>query len=465
MLNRRNVLASGAALAAGAVISHHASAAATRTTDHAASYGGRAYSEELARKLKAKPLPPGLPHRDYTPVVAPNTGTLPFEIVDGVKVFHMVAMEFWNEFAPGLKALVWGYNGMLHPVLEAVEGERVRIYVTNRLPEPTTVHWHGVYIDNGMDGVGGMTQKVIPPGETYKYEFNLVEPGTKMYHPHYDEMTQIALGMTGMFVIHPRKPRYKVDRDFSIMLHEWSIIPGTDRPNPLEMTDFNVFTMNGKSFPLTHPLVARTGQRVRIRLGNLGPMDHHTIHLHNYSFQVVASDGGDYPRSAWQPETTVLVPVGSTRVVELDATNPGDWALHCHMTHHAMTQMGHHFGNMIGVKPGNLGDKMRDLLPDYMTMGQDGMGQPMGMTSLPNTAPMEGGKGPYGYIDMGGMFTIVKIRDNITHYRDPGWYKSEAPPGTVAEKAVVAQLRRDRVNPDIIPAPIPGPSSPAAEGM
>ena len=462
MLNRRHVLASGAALAAGAAISGKASAAAAHAPDHENRYGGRDHATELARRLRAKPLPPGLPHRDYMPVIAPNTGTLPFEIVDGVKVFHMVAMEFWNEFAPGLKALVWGYNGMLHPVLEAVEGERVRIYVTNRLPEPTTVHWHGVYIDNGMDGVGGMTQKSIPSGETYKYEFNLVEPGTKMYHPHHDEMTQIALGMTGMFVIHPRKPRYKVDRDFSIMLHEWSIVPGTDRPNPMEMTDFNVFTMNGKSFPLTHPLVARTGHRVRVRLGNLGPMDHHPIHLHNYSFQVVASDGGDYPRSAWQPETTVLVPVGSTRVFELDASNPGDWAMHCHMTHHVMTQMGHKFGNMIGVKPGNLGDKFRDLLPDYMTMGQDGMGAPMGMTSLPNTAPMTGGRGPYGFISMGGMFTVMKIRDNITHYNDPGWYKSDAPPGTVAEKAQETQLRRDRINPDTIPAPIPGPSSPAA---
>ncbi len=462
MLNRRNILASGAALAAAALTAEQASADATDSTAgrHADDYGGRSYAEELARRLHARPLPPGLPHKDYMPVVAPNTGTIPFTIVNGVKVFHLVAMEFWNEFAPGLRALVWGYNGMLHPVLEAVEGERVRIYVTNRLGEVTTTHWHGVYVPNGMDGVGGLSQEPIPPGETYKYEFNLVEPGTKMYHAHVDEMTQIALGLTGMFVIHPRKPRYKVDRDFSIMLHEWSIVPGTDRPNPLEMTDFNVFTMNGKSFPLTHPLVARTGQRVRIRLGNLGPMDHHPIHLHNYSFHVVASDGGDYPQSAWQPATTVLVPVGATRVVELDATNPGDWAMHCHMTHHAMTQMGHKFGNMIGVMPGNLGDKVRDLLPDYMTMGQNGMAAPMGMTSLPNTAPMTGGKGPHGYIDMGGMFTIFKVRDGLTNYRDPGWFIN--PPGTLADVASKMDMQRDGINPEVVPTPVAGPSSPAA---
>lgn len=466
-INRRTILASSAAMAAGAVLKTSAARAVTNQAlaTEGRSYGGRDKSISRAKALWSKPLPPGLPHRDYLPVVVPNAGTLPFKIVDGVKVFHMVAMELWNEFVPGLKALVWGYNGMLNPVLEAVEGERVRIYVTNRLPEKTTVHWHGVYVDNGMDGVGGLTQKPILPGETYKYEFNLVEPGTKMYHPHYDEMTQIALGMTGMFVIHPRKPRYRVDRDFAIMLHEWSIVPGTYRPNPLEMTDFNVFTMNGKSFPSTHPLVARTGQRVRIRLGNLGPMDHHPIHLHNYSFQVVGSDGGDYPPSAWQPETTVLVPVGSTRVVEFDATNPGDWAMHCHMTHHMMTQMGHHFGNMIGVKPGNLGHKMRQLLPQYMTMGQDGMGSPMGIPTMANTAPMEGGKGPYGFIDMGGMFTIVKIRDHITNYDDVGWYAPEAPKGTVAEPAEKRDLHRDGINPETIPAPIPGPSSPAAPPM
>ncbi len=465
MMNRRTILASGAALAAGAVLPKAASAATPAETPAGAAYSNRRQSEARARALTAKPLAPGLPNRDYMPVVAPNTGTLPFQIVDGVKVFHMVAMEFWNEFAPGLKALVWGYNGMLHPVLEAVEGERVRIYVTNRLPEPTTVHWHGLYVDNGMDGLSGVTQTPIKPGETYKYEFNLVEPGTKMYHSHYDEMTQIALGMTGMFIIHPRTPRYRVDRDFAIMLHEWDIVPGTYRPNPLQMTDFNVFTMNGKSFPSTHPLVARTGQRVRIRLGNLGPMDHHPIHLHNYSFQVVASDGGDYPPSAWQPETTVLVPVGSTRVVEFDATNPGDWAMHCHMTHHTMTQMGHHFGNMIGVKPGNLGEKMRQLLPRYMTMGEDGMGTPMNMPTLPNTAAMEGGKGPYGFINMGGMFTILKVRDGITSYEDVGWYKPLAPPGTVSQLAVPAQMKHDGVNPQNIPPPIPGPSSPATTPM
>ncbi len=463
-VSRRKLLASGMTAGAAAAMfgTGDRTVQAAVEGPGAAGIGEIPDTADLRRALYARPLPPGLPGRDYMPVEAPNSGMIPWKIMDGVKVFHLVAMEVWNEFCPGLKALCWGYNGMIHPVLEALQGERVRIYVTNRLPEATTTHWHGVYVPCGMDGLAGLTQKAIPPGETYMYEFNLVDHGTKMFHSHFDEMTQIGLGMTGLFIIHPRNPapNRTVDRDFAIMLHEWRIDPGAWRPNPLEMTDFNVFTMNAKSFPATHPLVVRTGQKVRIRLGNLGPMDHHPIHLHNYSFQIVASDGGEYPPSAWQPATTVLVPVGTTRTVEFVASNPGDWAMHCHMTHHVMTQMGHNFPNMIGVKPGRLGHQMRKLLPDYMTMGQTGMGMTMGMPSIPNSAPMLGGKGPHGLIDMGGMFTILKVRDGITAYQDPGWYRN--PPGELALNATAADMQRDGIDPRRIPAPVPGPSSPAA---
>ena len=256
-------------------------------------------------------LPPGRPGRDYLPVTVPNGAKLPWKIVDGVKVFHMVAEEVDHEIAPGLKALCWGYNGHVHgPVIEAVEFDRVRIYVTNRLQAPTTVHWHGILLPNGMDGVGGLTQKAIQPGETFKYEFTLHQSGTGMYHSHHDEMTQIALGLTGLFVIHPRRPRRRVDRDFAIMLHEWRIDPGAKRPNPNEMTEFNVLTMNARAFPGTAPLVVRTGQRVRVRIGNLSPMDHHPIHLHGHQFRVTETDGGEIAESAQWPETTVLVPTG-----------------------------------------------------------------------------------------------------------------------------------------------------------
>ncbi|MBX3379406.1 MAG: copper oxidase [Phycisphaeraceae bacterium] len=399
---------------------------------------------------------PGEPGRDYTPVVVPNGWTLPYQVVDGVKVFHLVAEEVEHEFAPGLKATCWGYNGGVHgPVIEAVEGDRVRIFVTNKLSAPTTVHWHGVLLPSGMDGVGGLTQKAILPGETYMYEFPLRQHGTLMYHSHHDEMTQMGMGMTGLFIIHPRNPQApRPDRDFALMLHEWKIEVGASRPDPNEMTDFNTLTINAKCFPGTQPLIVKTGDRVRIRIGNLSAMDHHPIHLHGYYFTVTETDGGVIPEAGRWPETTVLVATGSTRTVEFVADNPGDWAMHCHMTHHVMNQMGHGIPNMIGVDARGLDKKVRGLLPGYMTMGQDGMGgmTEMGMEVPPNSIPMVGGIGPYDEITMGGMFTILKVRDNIANLNeDPGWY--EPPVGTLALPATTDSLQKSGITADGHSAP------------
>jgi FtsP/CotA-like multicopper oxidase with cupredoxin domain len=192
--------------------------------------------------------------------------------------------------------------------------------------------------------------------------------------------------------------------------------------------------------------VAKTGQRVRIRLGNMGPMDHHSIHLHGYQFRVTETDGGRMPESAQYAETTVLVPVGASRTVEFVADEPGDWAMHCHMTHHVMNQMGHGLPNLIGVKPEALDEKVRKLLPDYMTMGQAGMGDmdEMGMAMPANSIPMVGGKGRYGGITMGGMFTVLKVRDRLEGYGDPGWY--ENPASTQALSAEAAELVRDGID-------------------
>jgi hypothetical protein len=393
-------------------------------------------------------LPPGEPGRDYTPVVVPNGATLPWKIVDGWKVYHLVVEEFEHVFAPGLTATCWGYNGHTPgPVIEAVEGDRVRIYVTNKLPAPTSVHWHGILLPNGMDGVSGLNQKPAEPGETIKYEFVLRQHGTHMYHSHHDEMTQQALGLTGLFVIHPRtRPDQRVDRDFAILLGEWRIDPGTHRPDPLEMSDFNILTMNGKAFPGTDALVIRQGQRARVRFGNLGPMDHHPIHLHGYRFTHVENDGEWLPESARRSGNTVLVPVGGTRAFEFVADEPGDWAMHCHMSHHMMNQMGHDVPNMVGVKADGYDRRVRPLLPGYMTMGETGMGEmgDMGMAVPTNTIPMLGAAGPFAYITMGGMFSIVKVRPGIQSYEDPGWYKH--PEGTVVRVATDDDLKRDGIN-------------------
>ena len=433
MITRRDLF-TGAAVFAGAAVLNRT----TRAADAVA---------HLDHTNHDEPVSPGEAGKDYTPVITPNNIALPFKVVDGVKVFHLIAEEVPNhEFAPGLKAHCWGFNGRVHgPTIEAVEGDRLRIYVTNKLPEATSIHWHGILLPSGMDGVGGLSQKLIQPDETFKYEFTLRQHGTFMYHSHYDEMTQMAMGMMGMFIIHERNPKRRPDRDFAYMLSEWSVKPGTMRPDPSEMVEFNVLTLNARSFPGTAPMVAKKGDLVRIRIGNLSAMDHHPIHLHGYYFKLISTDGGDIPESAQWPETTVLVAVGSTRTVEFVADNPGDWAIHCHMTHHVMTQMGHGLPNLLGIDKGTLDKKVKTFLPGYMTMGQDGMGGmgEMGMKVPRNSLPMVGGPGPHDYIDMGGMFTILKVRENLTSYDDPGWY--QAPPGTQADVASAEMLRRDGI--------------------
>jgi len=400
--------------------------------------GGAAALGRVRGEGAERPSPslPGASGASVPPaVVTPNGSTIAFAMKDGVKEFRLVAEPVEREFAPGMKVKCWGYNGRSPgPTIEAVEGDRVRLLVTNRLPEATSIHWHGILLPNGMDGVSGLNQREIRPGETYAYEFTLRQHGTHMYHPHADEMLQMALGMMGMLVIHPREAEDPaIDREFAVLLHEFAVHPGTYRPDPSIMTDFNLFTFNGRVFPGTEPLVVRTGQRVRIRIGNLS-MDDHPIHIHGHTFRVTGTDGGPIPPSAQWPEATVLVPVGSTRDIEFVADNPGDWAFHCHKSHHTMNAMGHGIPNTLGVDQSAVGRRIAELVPGYMPMGETGMAEhaehAQHMPGPPNTLPMMTGQGPFGPLDMGGMFTVVKIRDGITGFDDPGWYHH--PPGTVA---------------------------------
>jgi hypothetical protein len=376
----------------------------------------------------------GLP---YTPVVTPDGGSLPFVMKGGVKEFHLVAELVRREFAPGMVVNAWGYNGSTPgPTIEAVEGDRVRILVTNRLPEHTSVHWHGILLPNGMDGVGGLLQPHIRPGETYAYEFTLRQHGTYMYHPHADETVQMAMGMMGFLVIHPRSPRRRVDRDFCIFPHEWRIEPGSATPNPYVMVDFNIFTFNGRAFPGTTPMLIRMGDRVRFRFANVS-MDSHPLHIHGHRMFLTETDGGQLPEAAWSPETTINVPPGTTRTLEFVADNPGDWPLHCHKSHHAMNAMSHEIPNVIGVDQSRLQERLNEIAPGSMAMGTTGMAEHAEhqehQGNLPNTLPMMAGRGPFGPIEMGGMFTLFKIRADLASYdQDPGWFRH--PQGTVAWK-------------------------------
>ena len=378
--------------------------------------------------------------QSFTPVVTLNGSTLPWKMNNGVKEFRLVAEAVKREFAPGFVVNCWGYNGTSPgPTIEVVEGDRIRIFVTNKLPEHTTIHWHGVLLPNGMDGVGGLVQPQIPPGKTYVYEWTVRSSGTHMYHPHADEMVQMAMGMMGLFIIHPKNPNLRrVDRDFAFLVNGWDIDPGTYTPNTATMLDFNIWTFNSRVFPGIDPLVVRRGERVRIRVGNLS-MTSHPIHMHGYEFKVTGTDGGWIAESAQWPEVTVDVPVGGMRCFEFVADEPGDWALHCHKSHHTMGPMGHTIPNMIGVDQSGIAEKIGKLMPNYMymPMGETGMAEmqdmaAMGMALPENTLPMLAGEGPFGPIEMGGMFTVLKVRDNVKKgdYTDPGWYQH--PQGTVA---------------------------------
>ncbi|MGJ7485310.1 multicopper oxidase family protein [Variovorax sp. LT2P21] len=399
-------------------------------------------------------LPPD--GRPYNPVVTLNGWTLPWRMNGNVKEFHLVAEPVVREMAPGFKVNMWGYNGQSPgPTIEVVEGDRVRIFVTNKLPEHTTVHWHGQRLPNGMDGVGGITQPQIPPGKTFVYEFVARRPGTFMYHPHADEMTQMAMGMMGFWVTHP-KARHpliaEVQRDFCFLLGSFDVEPGSATPKVNTMTDFNTWAFNSRVFPGIDSLNVRRGDRVRIRVGNL-TMTNHPIHLHGHEFEVTGTDGGPVPKTARWPEVTTDVAVGQMRQVEFIADEEGDWALHCHKSHHTMGPMGHDVPTMIGVDHRGIAEKIQKLVPDYMVMGDKGMAD-MGAMEMPlpdNTLPMMAGQGPFGPAEMGGMFTLLKVRRDQRpgDYRDPGWFRH--PAGTVA-RAVPGDSAPPATSPAVPPS-------------
>jgi manganese oxidase len=285
--------------------------------------------------------------RSSGPVVSvetPDVPQLPWRMDGGIKEFHLIAEPVKQEIVPGRVVDLWGFNGSAPgPTIQVNQGDRVRIIVDNRLPEATSMHWHGFEVPVEMDGSPGSSQDPIPPGGRFVYEFTLHQEGTYFYHSHM--AMQEMMGMIGAFIMHPREPyRPRVDRDFAIILQEYAILPNITVPNSMNM-EFNWVTLNGRAAPATTPLIVRHGERVRIRLINLG-MDHHPIHLHGHQFVVTGTEGGRQPETTWGPGNTVLVGVAQSRDIEFVANNPGDWMLHCHLPHHMMNQMSSNVGPM-----------------------------------------------------------------------------------------------------------------------
>lgn len=299
------------------------------------SYGGPPGSDTYLGKMVPGRTQAG---QAPVPVTSPDLEKLSFTMKGGVKEFHLHPQPVKRELLPGYFMDFYGYNGtMPGPVIEVFQGDRIRVIVHNELPEPTTVHWHGVELPAKEDGVEFLTQDAIPPGKSYTYEFTLHQTGTFFYHSHF--AMQEAFGTIGLLIVHPRIAFDPVvDRDFALIFQNFTIRPNQTISDSWAM-EWNWHTINGRSGPYTTPLVVRHGERVRIRLLNFSPEQHHPLHFHGHTFWLTGTEAGRIPPSAWIPRNTTLTGVAMVQEIEFIAFNPGDWMLHCHMVHHMMNHM------------------------------------------------------------------------------------------------------------------------------
>ena len=331
------------------------------------------------------------------PVETPDVPKLPFTLDNGVKVFHLSAEVVKTTLLPGMREMYgWGYNGSVPgPTIEVTEGDRVRIILNNKLPEPTSMHWHGIEVPPAMDGVPFISQPMIDPGASFIYEFTLHQHGTFFYHSH--GAMQQMMGTIGLFIIHPQTPHTPhCHKDFGLILQEWALLPNNPVPNTLKM-EFNWLTINGKAGPATTPMVVRQGERVRLRMVNLG-MDHHPMHMHGHQFYVTGTEGGRVPETAWYPGNTVLVGVAQARDVEFDAVRAGNWMVHCHLPHHMMNNM----ISMVGHHMGGADEAQKKQVPGYP--------QEMIMIMDKEVAkPQTYGLPPGWTASMMGMMTLVRV--------------------------------------------------------
>jgi len=259
---------------------------------------------------------------------------LDYRLDGDTKVFNLTAQHIQWEVLPGEFVDAYGYGptdgqaSVPGPLIRATEGDKVRINFTNELPEPTVIHFHGPKLPNSMDGVVDVTQKVIGPGETFTYEFVAQPGGTFMYHTHHNSAAQEAKGLYGLFIVDPKVPTVQYDKEYIQVLSELG----------------GYYLINGKAFPATAPIAAKTGERVLIRLVNLGQMTH-PMHMHGNPFQIVATDG--YPVPAGQELTKDVINIGPGERYDLlmTADNPGTWLFHCHILAHVQNH---------GVEPGGM---------------------------------------------------------------------------------------------------------------
>jgi FtsP/CotA-like multicopper oxidase with cupredoxin domain len=280
--------------------------------------------------------------------------TLEHAVESGVWVFSLEATPVRWEILPGTRVTAWTYNGTVPgPEIRVPYGQRVRIEVKNSLTDDTTVHWHGVDVPNAMDGVPDVTQEPIEPGGNFTYEFDALPAGgdsaggTFLYHSHVDEDRQFGLGLSGAFVIEPKKQqRYDVEK--TVVIQEWTLNPMSGETWPaMEMTGMlpNFFTLNGKSYPATETVKMKVGQKALFRLVGAGSFSH-PMHLHGTDFTVVAKDG--HPLASPFEADVIQVGSGERYDVAFSPTRPGKWVFHCHIGHH-LTNDGDDPGGLLMV--------------------------------------------------------------------------------------------------------------------
>lgn len=268
-----------------------------------------------------------------------------------VREFHLEAIPARWVIAPGIVTEGWTYNGRVPgPELRVREGDLVRVTLTNRLPAPTTIHWHGVDLRWTMDGVPGLTQAPVQPGASFTYEFVAAPAGTRMYHTHQDTNLQMELGLYGALIIEPRDgPRYDVER--TIILDERALdltpevalgrreLRGAGHGNGRGgLFQYDLFLIDGKAGDAIPRIAVQRGQRVLLRLINLGNLTH-AMHLHGHTFRIVATDGNPVPPQGQWLKDTVHISPGERYDLEVIAYNPGVWMFHCHMPHHGENGM------------------------------------------------------------------------------------------------------------------------------
>jgi FtsP/CotA-like multicopper oxidase with cupredoxin domain len=274
--------------------------------------------------------------------VDPRDVTLRFDLAtrieNGVKVFDLETSVIRWQILPKTWVNAYAFNGQVPgPTLRFKTGDRVRINVTNHLPETTTVHWHGLILPNVMDGPAHVTQAPIKNGDVYHYEFTAVQSGTYFYHSHDHVDRQQGLGLYGALIIDPATPdaSLRADHEYTIQLQEWLLREGITYPAmPMEGAMPNYFTINGRAYPSTDTIRMKVGETVKVRFIGSNSGFIHPMHIHGGPFEVVARDGETLAPAARFMADTINVGPGQRYDVIWKARKPGLWMIHCHISHH-----------------------------------------------------------------------------------------------------------------------------------